>query len=127
MPGGSIGNGMMGQLSKMFGGGGAGGGGFGSIANMIGGGGGQQGMMPGGPQGMFPPGPGGQGGFSQIFDKLNIQNLLPTKQGDPNQSIFDMVDNDTFVRKIKKSNYSEIVKKLEGTAEQYTDPDFPPN
>ena len=104
----------MGQISKMFGGG-SGGGGFGSIANMISGGGGQRGMMPGGPQGMFPPGPGGAGGaggFGQMFDKLNIQNLLPAKQGGPNESIFDMVDNDTFVRKIKKSNYADIVSRL---------------
>ena len=109
MPGGAIGQGMMGKFKQMFGGG-AGGGGFGSIANMISGGGGQ-GMMPGGPQGMFPPGPGG-GGFSQMFDQLNIQNLLPSRQGGPNDSVFDMVDNETFVRKIKKSNYAEIVKRL---------------
>ena len=111
MPGGAIGQGMMGKFKQMFGGGA--GGGFGSIANMISGGGGQ-GMIPGGPQGMFPPGPGGAGGggFSQMFDQLNIQNLLPSRQGGPNDSVFDMVDNETFVRKIKKSNYAEIAKKL---------------
>ena len=65
-------------------------------------------MMPGGQQ--PPPGPGGN-----IFNMLNIRNLLPVGTGGADSNVFDLIKDDTFVRKIKKSNYAEEVKKMEGT------------
>ena len=114
-------SGMLSNILNQFGGGGQGG--FGGLLPSGGGG-----MGPGGPGypspggGGFPsiPGgfmPGGQGGpdAASIFKILNIRNLNPVGHGSAKDSVFDLVNNDTFVRKIKKSNYSEIAKKLEGT------------
>jgi hypothetical protein len=88
---------------------------------------------------IFPPGPGGPGfpggpggpqmpmDAQSIFKMLNIRNLTPTASGKASKSIFDLVGDDTFVRKVKKSNYNEIMKSMENTNDLFTDPDFPPN
>ncbi len=91
------GGGKMGFLSNigsMIGGGG-GGGGIGGLLPQ--GGGGIGGLIPQG-GGAFPPGPGGMFGM--------LSNLLPAGVADAaNSSVFDVVDKETYVRKIKKSNY----------------------
>ena len=114
-------SGMLSNVMNMFGGGGQGG--FGGLLPSGGGG-----MGPGGPGypspggGGFPSGPGGfmpggQGGpdAASIFKMLNNINLNPVGQGGAKSNIFDLVNDKTFVRKIKKSNYSELAKKMEGT------------
>jgi hypothetical protein len=56
------------------------------------------GGVPSGPT--PPPGPGG------ILNIMNIANLLPIGQANPqNTSLFDLVGDETFVRKIRKSVY----------------------
>ena len=106
---------MLSNITSIFGGGGGGS----PFGGLIPGGGG--GGFPGGPgqypgPGQFPGGGGpsfpGAPNASNIFQMLNIRNLLPVGQGGVNESVFDLAKDDTFVRKIKKSNYGEIVKKL---------------
>ena len=64
-------------------------------------------IMPSGPGGQqFPPDP------SSFFNNLNIRNLLPIGQGGDKDSVFDLVQDDTYVRKIKKSNYKEMLTLL---------------
>lgn len=62
------------------------------------------------PQGqIFPSGPGGSQNpmdAQSIFKMLNIMNLTPTSTKKISDSIFDVVDKNTFVRKVKKSNYN---------------------
>ena len=70
---------------------------------------------------IFPPGPGGSGGQQMpmdaqgIFKMLNIRNLTPVATGKLSKNIFDLVGDDTFVRKVKKSNYNEVMKSMENT------------
>lgn len=91
---GAIPTGMMSKFSNMFGG---------SIPGF-----GQSGsMVPGGPQAPSSP--------MDFFKQLNIGNLLPIGKGGIKDSVFDLAKDDTFVRKIKKSNYSELVKSLESS------------
>ena len=83
------------------------------------------------PQGqIFPPGPGGQQlplDPQAIFKMLNLRNLTPIGTAKASESIFNLIGNDTFVRKVKKSSYNELVKSMEGSNQLFTDPDFPPN
>jgi len=75
-------------------------------------------LIPGGQGQTFPPGPGGQQtpmDAQSIFKMLNIRNLKPIATEKGSKSIFDLVGNDTFVRKIKKSNYNEVIKSMEGS------------
>jgi hypothetical protein len=76
-------------------------------------------MTPGAPAGIQDIIPGGTRPFTPDFQNvaniLNIRNLLPIGEGSATDSVFDLVKDDTFVRKIKKSSYNEIVAKLEGT------------
>lgn len=98
---------------------------FQHISNMIGQSWGSQGMNPFGPMG--PSGPAPPPGPS-AFNIFSLANLLPVGQADAKStSLFDLVGDETFVRKIKKSNYNEIIKSLEGSAEKFTDQEFPPN
>ena len=114
---------MLSNITSIFGGGG--GGPFGGFGPSQGGGYPSSGPFPSGPGGQFQ-GPGFPNA-SNIFQMLNIRNLLPVGEGGATDSVFDLAKDDTFVRKIKKSNYKEIVAKLKGTNEKFTDPDFPPN
>ena len=95
---------------------------FNNIANMIGGGGrggrGGRGGIPffGQDQNtpFMPSGPQPPPSADNIFKMLNIRNLLPIGTAGINKNVFDLVKDDTFVKKIKKSNYAETVKKLQG-------------
>lgn len=99
---GSIGN----YLSMLSGGGQGQQGGFlPSIGNIIGGNFFNNQGQPQGPT--MPPMPQGMFDLSKLVNSLPIGTAKAT-----DASIFDMIGSDNYVRKIKKSNYADIVKKL---------------
>lgn len=62
----------------------------------------------GGPQGsIMPPMPQGMFDLSKLVNSLPIGSAKAT-----DASIFDMIGSDNYVRKIKKSNYADLVKNL---------------
>jgi hypothetical protein len=53
----------------------------------------------------------------------NLVNLKPIESVKGVGSIFEIVDmkDGTFVKKIRKSNYADVLKSMEGTDQKFTD------
>ena len=60
------------------------------------------------------------------FSLSGLINNLPTNIIKSQLELLNVGDT-SFVRKIKKSSYEELVSKMTGTDQTFTDPDFPPN
>lgn len=61
------------------------------------------------------------------LDPTKLINLKPLETFKGVGSIFDLVGDQTFVKKIKKSKYSQIVESLKGKEQKFTDAQFGPN
>ena len=71
--------------------------------------------------GMFGGG-GQQGGGGGLLDFTKFLNFLPSSSGDSsNSSPFDFADDSHYVKKIKKSNYKEIMDQVSGSDQKFTD------